>query len=105
MYVSQFLIIIIVGVAQLYLYFFLFQVQAMSKEKPKVQEYVLIQYLNPYDNSIIMNPYVCMYMYIYTVTQHEKCHRYDMHLFMILKVHSVIHVHDFKCTFSNSVYS
>ena len=28
-----------------------------------------------------------------------------MHLFMILKVHSVIHVHDFKCTFSNSVYT
>ena len=24
---------------------------------------------------------------------------------MILKAHSVIHVHDFKCTFSNSVYN
>ena len=76
----------------------------MSKVKPKVQEYVLMQYLNPYDNSI-MNPYACTYMYIYAVTQHEKCHRYNMHLFMILKVHLVIHVHDFKCTFSNSVYN
>ena len=45
--------------------FFLFQVQAMSKEKPKVQEYVLMQYLNPYDNTIVMNPYACTYMYIY----------------------------------------
>ena len=45
-----------------------------------------------------MNPYACTYMYIYAVTQHEKCHRYNMHLFMILKVHLVIHVHDFKCT-------
>ena len=44
-------------------------------------------------------------MCIYAVTQHEKCCRYNMHLFMILKVHSVKHVNDFKCTFSNSVYS
>ena len=29
----------------------------------------------------------------------------NMHFFMILKVHSVIHVHDFKCTLSNSVYN
>ena len=58
-----------------------------------------------YDNSIVMNPYVCTYMYIYIVTQHEKCRRYNMHLFMILKVHSVIHVHYFECTFSNGVYS
>ena len=62
----------------------------MSKEKPKVQDYVLIQYLNPYDNSIIMNPYACMYMYIYVVTQDEKYRRYNMHLFMILNVHLVI---------------
>ena len=56
-----------------------------------------------------MNPYACMYMYIYVVTQHEKCRRYNMHLFNILKVHTVIHLHDFKCTctctFSNSAYS
>ena len=52
-----------------------------------------------------MNPYACTYMYIYVVTQHGKCCRYNMHLFIILEVHSVIHVHDFKCTFSNSVYS
>ena len=35
----------------------------MSKEKSKVNECVLIQY---------MNPYACMYMYmfIYAITQH-----------------------------------